>query len=191
MRTSATGTSANSRRRAARCAQRGFTFVEILVVVVIIGVVAVGALLSLGVLGGDRELDTERDRLQALVALVREEAAQQGREYGLRIFIGGYEFLDFDPRSGRWEPVPEDRTLRRRSWPAGLEAALRVEGRPVVLPKSDAKDATPQVMLFSSGEVGAFELTVAREGSATQGFRLRQGRDGDSVEALALGEASP
>jgi prepilin-type N-terminal cleavage/methylation domain-containing protein len=38
--------------------------VEILVVMVIIGVVAAGALLSLGVLGrSDRELERERDRL--------------------------------------------------------------------------------------------------------------------------------
>ena len=116
---------------------------------VIIGVVIAGALLSLGVLGRDRGLDTERDRLEALVGVVREEAAMQGREYGLRLFAGGYEFVSFEPRRERWESVQDDRTLRRREWPGGIEVALRVEGRPVVLPKPDAEDRAPQVLLFS------------------------------------------
>ena len=43
--------------------QRGFTLIEILVVVVIIGIVIVGAILSLGATGKDSQLERERDRL--------------------------------------------------------------------------------------------------------------------------------
>lgn len=168
-----------------RARSRGFTLIEILVVMVIIGVVVVGAMLSLGVLGRDREVDTERDRLEALLGVVREEAAMQGREFGLRFFVGGYEFVSYEPRQARWAPVPDDRTLRRREFPAGMEAALRIEGRPVVLPKADADDRTPQVMLFSSGEVNVFELSVARTGTV-EGFRIRSAKTSDDIEVVGL-----
>jgi len=184
MPTSGTGTSAIDRR-----AHRGFTLIEILVVVVIIGVVSAGAMLSLGVLGKDRQIDTERERLEVLLRIVREEAAMQGREYGVRGFIGGYEFVVYEPRSGQWERVAEDRTLRRRRLPEGLEMALRVEGKPIVLPCAEAKDATPQIMLFSSGELNLFELTIMREQS-TEGFRVAPGSDDDTIEITKL-EAKP
>jgi general secretion pathway protein H len=159
--------------------------VEILVVVVIIGILAAGALLSLGVMGHDRQLDTERDRLDALLTVVREEAAMQSREFGLRCFSGGYEFVVFEPRSNQWERIADDRTLRRRRLPDGLLMTLSVEGKPIVLPKPDAKDPTPQVMLFSSGELNLFELTVMRDGTE-QGFRLTPGANDDSVELTDL-----
>ena len=126
--------------------QVGFTLLELLVVVVIIGIVAVGAMLSLGVLGRNRPLESERDRLATLLRLVREEASLQGREFGLRAFPGGYEFVAFDPFAQRWQPLTDDRTLRRRQLAPGLQLTLRVEGRPVVLPRADAADRTPQFL---------------------------------------------
>jgi hypothetical protein len=62
---------------------------------------------------------------------------------------------------------------------------LRVEGRPVVLPKVDAKDAMPQVMLFSSGELNVFEITVMREASP-DGFRILPGANEDSIEVATV-----
>ena len=152
-------------------AAAGFTLVELMVVVVIIGVVIAGMVLSIGGPGRDTQLEQERDRLAALIDYVRERAAMQTIEYGLRCETGGYRFVLYDTRAAAWREDPLDESLRARALPAGLEIALSVEDRAIVLPKrTDPKakapvDLTPQVMLYSSGEMTSFKLRLARTGT--------------------------
>jgi len=170
MPTSATGTSATSaaappRRRGALRAAAGFTLIEILVVVVIIAVVTAGMLLSVTLTGRDRELEKESDRLEALFTYAREQAELQTREFGVMFQDDGYEFLTYDVRRAAWRSVFEDDALSARKLPDGLAFKLVVEARPVVLKRpKDASDKTPQVMIFSNGDLTAFTATLERDG---------------------------
>lgn len=166
MRTSATGTSTSS-----LTPRRGFTLVELLVVLFIIGLVTAVAMLSMSAGGGNRDVTEERDRLVGLIDFLREKAELENREYGLRVYQGGYEFMIYDDREGAWIRIPDERILRGRRLPPSLETTLAVEGRVVVIPKQDAKDLAPQILLLSSGDVNDFELTVKRRGGAL-GFRV-------------------
>ena len=164
MPTSATGTSAIRLSRAGSCA-RGFTLIEILVVVAIIAVISVGVLLSVNLTGRDQELQKEGDRLNALFNYVREEAELQTREYGVLFDDDGYEFLTFDTHEGLWRSVSDDDALAARKLPDGLDLKLTLDGRPVVLKRpADAKDKTPQVMIFSNGDLDNFTATLERDG---------------------------
>jgi general secretion pathway protein H len=188
MRTSVTGTSVSSIRSAG-----GFTLIEVLVVVLIIGIMVAGTVLSLGVSGTDRELDQERDRILSLTGYLRDQAALQNREYGMRCYTGGYEFLVYEPRSAQWETLPGDPLLRPRRLPAGIELQLDVEGRPIVLPAAgltgmDMKDRVPQIMLFSSGEMSQFELTLRRSGGGP-GVAFAPDPEADRITATALAPA--
>jgi len=167
--------------------QRGFTLIEILVVMLIIGIMVAGALLSVGVAHGDRDLDTERDRFLALTDYIREQAALQSREFGIRCFQGGYEFLVYDARTSQWQREEDDRQMRARLLPKGIELTLAVDGRKIVLPAQDAlPDAlTPQVLLYSSGELNTFELTLRRE-PVGAGVRFKPTAGEDSIEATGL-----
>jgi general secretion pathway protein H len=143
--------------------QRGFTLIEILVVVVIIAILAAVATLSVGVLGDDREMELETEHLADAIALLQEQAQLEGRDYGLRIESSGYEFLRFDGFEQHWVDVQGDPWLRPRELPPGLAFELEIEGRLVLLRKPVSTDAKiPQLMAYGSGDVTPYELSLAR-----------------------------
>jgi general secretion pathway protein H len=182
MPTSATGP-CNSRVRA----QRGFTLIEILVVVVIIGIMVAGTVVSIGIAHGDRAMEKERDRILAITDFIREQAALQNREFGMRCFRGGYEILVFVADTGLWQRVEDDRLLNVQHLPVGLSMELSVEGRRIILPAEEVKpdELAPQVMLYSSGELNLFELKLRREATGT-GVSIAPSAVEDRIEAKAL-----
>jgi general secretion pathway protein H len=179
-RTSVTGIPINNHDQHAvmfpRIRQTGFSLLEIMVVVVIVGIVISVASLSLGILGSDRELKTEADRFMALAEVARDEATMQSREFGIELMTAGYRFVEYDAISGQWADVPGDDTLRLRALPEAVEFELYLEGKRILLDNDPAafddpeKRATraasqiysPHLMIYSSGDATPFELRILR-----------------------------
>ncbi len=167
-------------------AQHGFTLLEILVVLVIIGVMVSMATLSLGVLGVDRQTEEETRRFWAVVRQAREEAELQAID--VAIFVGqtDYEFMRFDTRRNEWQPIVDDKLYEQRALPEGLRFRLWLENREVVLkpglPDRSKKDESqkwpPQLTVLSSGDVVPFELQIERD-AAPALWRMLSLADGD------------
>ena len=143
---------------------RGFTLLELLVVVVIIGVIASFAVLSIGNRAIEGRLEREAHRLQELIALAADEAVLQGTELGFAQTADGYTFLGLDPK-GQWRPLEDAGALRARALEEPFYLQLRVDGRPVApLKLRDETDPgheiKPQVLLLSSGEATQFVLDL-------------------------------
>jgi general secretion pathway protein H len=158
---------------------RGFTLIELMVVVFLIGLIAAAVVLTPSFGGRDAELEKEGERAYNLLTYVRDKAQLQTHEFGLFLSDTTYQFLTFDPRRSVWRSVDEDDVLRQRQLPDGLKLRLVVEGRQVILKsaqeqaREDAKkdkdqrekDRVPHIMLFSNGDLTPFQLTLEREGA--------------------------
>jgi hypothetical protein len=107
--------------------------------VVIVGILVIGAIISLGATGKDSGLQQERDRLSALIDYTRERGEMLTLEYGIRCGVHGYRFVFYDNRLMRWSPEQLDETLRPRQLPSGLALDLQIEGRPIVLDDKSLK----------------------------------------------------
>ena len=159
--------------------QHGFTLIEILVVVVIIGVISSMVLLSFGLANDNRALQQQARRLVSLVELTLDEATLQGREFGLEVMRGGYRFVELDPLLEQWNEVVGDELLRPRQLEEGMEFDLVIEGRRILLTEEAAdtaidedenkrardmtKDYAPHVLILSSGDISPFNLKILRE----------------------------
>jgi general secretion pathway protein H len=169
------------RRDKHRSSGPGFTLIEILVVIVIVGIISAVALLSFGLLGDDRDLQREARRLSSLIELANDEAMLQGRDYGMEFITTGYRFVELDPLTQQWVEVVDDEFLRPRQLAEQSEFDLYIEDRRVLLEVDAAKieaeederennsrnrdlskNYAPHVLIMSSGDVTPFELTISR-----------------------------
>ncbi|MCK6372091.1 MAG: type II secretion system minor pseudopilin GspH [Gammaproteobacteria bacterium] len=180
----------------------GFTLLELLVVMFIIGIIATMATLSIGVSSSDKGIEKELRRLGDLVQLARDDAVLQGREFGITFYAGEYEFSTYDPAENRWQPLGDgDAPFSPRPLPPESVAELEVEGRLLELGErsvparqrergdgerraaeggGDAEDyGEPQILILSSGDVTPFELGL-RPAAGGRGHSLNVTENGDT-----------
>ena len=158
------------------CRASGFTLIEVLVVVVIIGIISAVVVLGLGNLGDDRELRNEARRMIALLEMASDEATFQGRDFGLELMQRGYRFVEYDPLTEQWFEIIGDDLMRSRSLADDTEFELFLEDQRVLLELEAAEteqtdddddsnltdDYLPHILVLSSGDMTPFVLEILR-----------------------------
>ncbi len=155
---------------------RGFTLLELMVVIVIIGIVMSFVTVSIGGDNRAEELGREAKRLAALMDLASDEAVLRSTQLAVRFGDSEYEFYALQNNS--WLPLADDPQFRLRKLPKGTNLDLELEDSPPLDLDTDDDQQMPQVFILSSGEMTPFVLTFsARE--TEQRFQVKGGLTGE------------
>lgn len=138
----------------------GFTLLELMVVMVLIGIIFSFATLSMRGDDVSELMKQESQRMETLINLASDEAVIRGEELALRFRDHGYEFLLLG--NDGWQTV-NDGLLKDYAMPADIELRLDVSGDLPVLTRQedeekDRAESPPQVFILSSGEVTPFSV---------------------------------
>jgi general secretion pathway protein H len=136
--------------------QRGFTLIEVMVVVIIIGVLINFVTISFGRNSPQDQLKTEAQRLSSLIGLASEEALLRSVLIGVDIGEQAYGFMHLE--EGNWVPM-DDNLFRKRELPEGMLftiASTQQIGE-------DEEEDLPEIILLNSGEMTPFELKLSSD----------------------------
>ena len=171
----------------------GFTLMEVMLVILLMGLTAAAVTMSIGNSGPQQALDRTARQFIAATEMVLDETVLSGQFIGIVIEKTSYQFVFY--KDGKWEPLDKDRLLSEKQMEPGVVMNLVLDGLPLVQddeeddswfeepliePSADdkKKHPEPQVMLFPSGEMSAFELTF-----------ITKTDKGGQAEALVVGDA--
>ena len=137
-----------------RGACRGFTLMEILVVMFIVTLLAGLTLTLLPGFARSADLDAEARRVELLLDMAGHEAALDSVELGFRLTQTGYEFLQYDHAAQTWQKAGSP--FHERRLPEGLRFRLLGDDAAPLLQGEDL----PPVLILSSGETTPFRLVM-------------------------------
>lgn len=165
---------------------RGFTLIEVLVVIVIIATLAGMAVLSLGN-SGARAWSGEVQRLAALLQLVADRALIDKAHYGVVLESDGYSVVRYNPTELQWQSLDEAaaKSVAARFVAHQLPDNMRLEVlEQTELPAAEATEfaaeedsdeqPVPQFVALSSGEVLPVELAMflLQDGDISRGATI-------------------
>lgn len=159
---------------------KGFTLIEVMVVVVLIGVIA--SLVQFNFFGERPEDSLKKTSHQ--FAAIFEAASDYGLlnniELGLVIKKNSYQFLGYD--GVKWSEIPEQNWLTKQELPEQIEITLELDDLPIEEPQlfnsevfkekdedeftllskeEQAEQVIPQVYILSGGDITPFSLTFS------------------------------
>lgn len=133
----------------------GFTLMEVMVVLLIVGIMLGMATLSFT--PDRRHVTEEARRLRQVLLSAAREAVINHQEIGVRFSAVGYQVVVLDA-THHWRVPGNDALFRFRSLPDQSHLSLSVEGQRMTLVATS--DGPPHIVLSSSGEQTPFRMAL-------------------------------
>ena len=135
----------------------GFTLLELIVVILIIGLLLTFATISVGT-SSSKELETEAKRFYSLLKLASEEAIMNTQEMALELSKNQYQFLVWG-ETGFQSPDEEGGNFfRPRELPEQIVINLEIEETKIDFDDLEEEEELPKIGIFSSGEMTPFSI---------------------------------
>lgn len=157
---------------------RGFTLLELMVVLVLIGILTGAAVLRLRAADPAAQAEALASRLRAQMTLLRDEAELGASARALRVETDGYRLLGADDRGGwqlldaqRWPPARLPETLRLQLGDGKADERPQAPSPRPQRPARRDPQAPPQLFWWPSGEATPFTLDILLDGTPV--YRLR------------------
>jgi general secretion pathway protein H len=136
---------------------KGFTLIEILIVVVILSILTVMGVQMVSSGSVERNLKQHAKILQSTIEYVCDQATLQNIPYGVRFFNSAYVFLQFNNQ--QWQEIFSDDINFNKELTDGSILSLEIDDQFVVL--NDDEIEIPHIMCDTTGQMTAFALTVS------------------------------
>lgn len=142
---------------------KGYTLIEILIVMFIISIVATTALLSISY-NKNKTIESFANQLTQILTLAEEQAMLQPVVLGVMVSDASLSFSslkqDSTSKKNQWVPL-QDTVLGTHHIPHGIQISVKVENTKSA---DDAEKKTPQIIISSNGEASPFTIYLGKPG---------------------------
>ncbi len=128
---------------------RGFTLIEILIVIIIIGITIGFAMIAFGDFGESKRVKFAAEQLSTTLSLAQQQAILESSTLGLRIDNDSYQILKFYD-SSEWKPISNKGIFKVNYFPKNTLITLKSTTK--------ASHGTPAIIINSTGEMTPFIL---------------------------------
>lgn len=128
---------------------RGFTLIEILIVIVIIGITAGFALIAFGDFGESKRILFAADQLGNTLKLAQQQAILEQSTLGLKIDNTSYQIVKLH-NSSEWKPISNKGVFKVNYFPKNTVMTLKTNNK--IAP------GAPAIIINSSGDMTPFSI---------------------------------
>lgn len=141
----------------------GFTLIEIMIVIFIIGIAATFAVLNLGNITHARRIEEVAKELALLLPAAETQAILQPAVIGVRITDNDYQFFQFvidnNTRVASWKLIQRDRLLQTRPIAPDVAVTLANQEKSNLIPEEE-QATQPQLIFLPSGDITPFNIII-------------------------------
>lgn len=152
---------------------RGFTLVELLVVLFVISLIIGMALFSMGVFKSSHNLENTTQALSSRLHLAQMEALFEQESLGVAIDENGYQFYRKQSPDTAWELITDDSLFKPQDFPDHTKMELTINGK-----AQESSTGVPQ-LIVQQGLLSPFEITF--QDDENHSFQIGLSEQGEVV----------
>ncbi|MDA8561624.1 type II secretion system minor pseudopilin GspH [Gammaproteobacteria bacterium] len=158
---------------------KGFTLIEILIVILIISIISSVALLTISS-NHTKQLENIANMIKRKIILAEQEAMLRPSTIGLGLNKENYKFFNLSDNTDKpWKKIISH-GLNSNKFPSYATLNLKINNRETSL------DGKPHIIISTSGEITPFTITFAKENNRPS--YIITGKSNGSITVQALTE---